>query len=190
MSENTNIAYLESMKVPTDSFVQAGLFMSQHLPTNEADAKAIVKQLTGRDVSGRGKHPLFVPLVAAYAVQIVVRAHIEGVVIKAIEVLQEARERAESFTSPDGEFAWTLAGYSDTDAEIEDADPEAVRAGRAKKGAKKVLGLRVYRNEIAGPYADGEMTRKEAIAILVEQVGLSHAGASTYFANFTSGKWV
>lgn len=178
------IKYLNDLGVPTRSQIAAGQHMSQNLPTLEK-AKEILKALTGHSVSERGQHPLYVPFVAAYAVQLTVRSALAEEAVKAVDLLNEAKARADEFTKPDGKLAWTLAGYEDGKAEIENAEPEAVKAGKAKKGARKVLGLRIYNEKIAGK----ELTRKEAIAILMEEVGLSAAGASTYYANFKSGKW-
>ncbi len=50
---------------------------------------------------------------------------------------------------------------------------------KPKKGAKKELAMAVYAEQIVGKID----TRKEAIAILVKETGLTEAGASTYYAN-------
>ena len=178
---NQAITYLDSIGVPTASRIDAGKYMNQHLP--EVDkAKEIIKSVTdGLSVSERGQHKLFVPFVAAYVVQLAVTNYLAQVEMSRSDLLAQAKVSAANMIENN---AWAFAGV-DTKADIEDADPEAVKAGQAKKGARKVLGLRVYQAQIAGK----EMTRKEAIAILMTEVGLTAAGASTYFANFKSGKW-
>ena len=50
---------------------------------------------------------------------------------------------------------------------------------KPKKGAKKELAMQVYAEFIK----DKVVARQEAIAILVDKVGMTPAGASTYFAN-------
>jgi len=50
---------------------------------------------------------------------------------------------------------------------------------KPKKGAKKILAMEVYAEDIKNKVT----ARKDAIAILVEKVGLTPAGASTYYAN-------
>lgn len=53
-----------------------------------------------------------------------------------------------------------------------------------KKGDKKVIAKKVYEEN------KGKVnTRKEWIALLVKEVGLTEAGASTYYANLKSGKY-
>jgi hypothetical protein len=182
------IDFLNARGIPTNSFVAAGQHMSQNLPQGE-DALKIVKELTGVDLNTTGRHPLYATFTAAYAVQILVRATLEGQVLKAMDLLAAAEKEAREYTDPNGRLAWTLAGFEDQKAEIENADPEVVKAGKAKKGARKVLALKVFNEQIAGKVEAGEMTRKEAIAILMTEIGLSAAGASTYYANFKSGKW-
>jgi len=62
-----------------------------------------------------------------------------------------------------------------------DKEPKLDAEGnvKPKKGAKKELAMEVYANDIKGKID----VRKDAIAILVEKVGLTPAGASTYYAN-------
>lgn len=53
-----------------------------------------------------------------------------------------------------------------------------------KKGDKKITAKRVYEEN------KGKInTRKEWIALLVKEVGLTEAGASTYYANLKAGKY-
>ena len=67
-----------------------------------------------------------------------------------------------------------------------DAEPRLDAMGnvKPKKGAKKEMARKVYDEQIKD--VEG-MTRKAAIEILVEEVGLSPAGASTYYANLKKG---
>lgn len=178
------IALIAAAGIPTDSYVQAGLHMNRNLPTPERGVE-LITELTGEapatDTDGR-----VVQFTAAYLVQALVRRHVEGAVVDAVEALTEARQSALDLIEKQG---WLFAGVEDEKADIENVEPEVVKAGKAKKGARKVLALRVYNEQIAGKVEAKEMTRKEAIAILMTEVGLSAAGASTYYANFKSGKW-
>jgi len=54
---------------------------------------------------------------------------------------------------------------------------------KPKKGAKKDMAKKVYNDLIK----DKVTARKDAIAILVKEVGLTPAGASTYYANLKKG---
>ena len=55
---------------------------------------------------------------------------------------------------------------------------------KPKKGSKKILAIQVY-NE----HKNDGMSRKEFIQLLVDKVGLTPAGASTYFHNLQSNTW-
>jgi hypothetical protein len=56
---------------------------------------------------------------------------------------------------------------------------DALGKPKRKKGAKKELAKKVYNEKIAGK----QLTRKQAIAIIAEEVGMTPAGASTYYGN-------
>ncbi len=82
-----------------------------------------------------------------------------------------------------GEMPWVVKEY-ETYAH-EDHGPvklDAVGAPKRKKGAKKALAIEVYNRE-----KGTERTRKEWIDLLMEEVGLSKAGASTYYASLKNG---
>lgn len=78
------------------------------------------------------------------------------------------------------ENPWVFAKPDD------DAPPKLNADGSLapKKGDKKVIAKKVY-DENKGKIN----TRKEWIALLVKEVGLTPAGASTYFANLKAGKY-
>lgn len=178
-------AFLEKLGVPVNSHVAAGVHMNRNLPTVDR-ANEILEALTGETLDPSvSSNAMFVPFVAAYAVQTYVRNLVRGEVMDRVDLLASARAEAEAKLE---EFAWTFATDGET-TDIENVEPEVVKAGKAKKGARKVLALRVYNEKIKDAVAEGTMTRKVAISILVDEVGLSAAGASTYYANFKSGKW-
>lgn len=174
------IEHLEGIGVPVNSPIRTAQYMNDHLP-NVDQASAMIQTLTNASCSDEGKDRLYVPYVAAYVVFLAVKAHVKNETMKMLDILSNAKQNADAFLD---ELAWTFVG-EEAKAEIENADPEIVKAGKAKKGARKVLALKVYNEHIA----DKDLTRKEAIAVLVEHVGLTPAGASTYYANFKSGKW-
>lgn len=67
------------------------------------------------------------------------------------------------------------------------SEPKIDAAGNIAppKGAKKIKAKALYKEKIEGKV----ITRKEAIELLCKEVGLTPAGASTYFSNFKSGLW-
>lgn len=173
------IGKIQTFGAPVGSYVAAGSYMNQNL-LQLTDAKALIQTLTNKSCSERGKDPRFVPFVASYVVMLTVKAHLMDQSLRMFDILTEAKAKSEKFLV---EMAWSFV-EDDSKAEIENAAPELVRAGRAKKGARKVYGAKVFAKKIKGK----DLTRKEAIAILMEDVGLSQAGASTYYANFQPGK--
>lgn len=82
------------------------------------------------------------------------------------------------------ENPWSVKEYVSED---DDGEPKLDAAGnpKQKKGAKKELAKKVWADN-----ADKQTTmkRKEWIALLCEEVGLTPAGASTYYANLKKGK--
>lgn len=174
------IEKIEKFGAPVNSQIAAGQYMNQNL-LDLVDAKALIQTLTNHSCSERGKDERYVPYVAAYLVMLAVKSHLIGESVRMLDLLTEAKTRSEKFIE---EMAWSFV-ESENKAEIENADPELVKAGRAKKGAKKVLALKIYKSKIKGK----DLTRKESIAVLMEEIGLSAAGASTYYANFKNGKW-
>lgn len=192
MTVEEAVAQLETEGVPTDSVIRAAQYIND-LMLNTPQAADKVKALTGETVDG--EHIMRVPLVYGYLVQGLVKAHVAKQSAQILDLLVKAKSQADSLIE---EQTWMFIADEDTRAEIENADPEVVKAGKAKKGARKVLGLKIYNDRIKGNVVKvkkgaevpaGKMVRKEAIAILMEEVGLTSAGASTYFANFESGKW-
>lgn len=181
MSEvQSAIAKIKTYGAPTRSYVKAGSYMNANLP-RLSDAKALIQELTNKSCSERGKDPRYVPTVAAYVVMLTVKAHLMNQSLRMFDILTEAKAKSEKFLV---DMAWSFV-EDESKAEVENAPPELVIAGRAKKGARKNLGLKIYNKKIRGK----DLTRKEAIAVLMEEVGLTQPGASTYYANFKNGKW-
>lgn len=173
------VAELEARGVPTDSVIRGAQHVND-LMLSPTQAHNLLLQMTGEDVDGA--HHMYTPLTYGYLVQNVLRAHLAQQSADLLDLLTRSKQQAEELIEKQ---AWMFIASEDDRADIENADPEVVKAGKAKKGARKVLGLRVYKDKIEGK----DLKRKEAVAILVDEVGLTPAGASTYYANFKSGKW-
>lgn len=173
------VAHLETEGVPTDSVIRAAQHVNDLLLSTPQAADK-VNALTGEKVEG--EHVMRVPLVYGYLVQGILKAHVASESAKLIDILAQAKVQADDLIE---KSSWMFIADEDARQDIENADPEVVKAGKAKKGARKVLALRVY----AAKIVDKDLTRKEAIAILCEEVGLTPAGASTYYANFKNGTW-
>ena len=176
------VARLEMEGVPTDSFIKASQHVNAHLPTGQQATDRILAMTGEKVVAETDEHVMQLPLTYAYLVQSIVKAKIAKASAKLIDVLVAAKVSAAELVDKQ---AWLFIADEEARQDIENADPEVVKAGKAKKGARKVLALKIYRDQIEGK----DLKRKEAIAILVEEVGLTQAGGSTYYANFKNGNW-
>ena len=78
---------------------------------------------------------------------------------------------------------WSVKDYETFTHESDaPAKLDAVGVPKRKKGAKKALAIEVYNRE-----KGTERTRGEWIELLMGEVGLSKAGASTYYAGLKKG---
>lgn len=112
-----------------------------------------------------------------YTFRYVVQEALQNREMRGKELVALAYEKAKAFLAAN---AYVLAKPE------ADATPKLDAAGnvKPKKGAKKEMALRVYNEQIKD--VDG-MTRKRAIEILMEEVGMTAGGASTYYANLKKG---
>jgi len=73
--------------------------------------------------------------------------------------------------------------FAKPEAEAGEPKLDATGKPKPKKGAKKEMAIKVYNEKIK----DKDLSRKEAIQILMDEVGMSAGGASTYYANLKKG---
>jgi hypothetical protein len=138
---------------------------------NLNDAVNHIVNLTGRDAPSDDAREL------DYTIRYLVGEAIATPTGDAKDLLAIAYQKATRFISSH-QFVFAVG-------EDENATPKLDAAGKPKqkKGAKKENARRVYDEKIRNT----DTTRKEAIAILVEEVGLTPAGASTYYAQLKKG---
>ena len=120
----------------------------------------------GRDVLGNDDHAR---IQVGYVIQLAVEANMEGVDLDDNTLYTEATKRAHEFIV---EMPWVFA--------TKDEAPKLDAAGNAKpkKGAKQIQAYEVYVRLIE---SDG--TRADIIQAFQDEVGLTIAGATTYFYN-------
>lgn len=113
-----------------------------------------------------------------------------GVPLDELDVLVKAKERALKFvTNPSTQYYFakadpTASGQPTTDvAFAASVDVKvAVKAdGSIKKGGKEVLAIALYEKHVKN--AETPLTNQEFIAVLVKELGMSKAGATTYNYN-------
>lgn len=112
-----------------------------------------------------------------YVVQTIVRAYADSTgPVDLAEVYAKSFQRAKKYIET---HPWVFATGED-----ENASPRLDHNGniQPKKGDKKVMAKKVY-EENKGK----NLTRKEMIELLVKEVGLTPAGASTYEYNLRTG---
>ena len=116
-----------------------------------------------------------------YAVQETIRASYSADVLDMAEIASEVERLIEKLRIKHPTLFKT---YENVD-EFGSPKLDAIGKPKRKKGAKKELAKSVYNQHIR----DKGLTRKEAIAIIMEKVGMSQQGASTYYHNLKSGKY-
>lgn len=166
---------IKEQDVPIASVVKA----AQHLGMSGIGQLANVeyarriKELTGKDVSYDSDE--LYRMVYGYLVVESIKESEHTDILDADELLERAETKAGVLITT---HSWMFV-KSETEPKLDtEGNP------KPKKGAKKELAKKVYDEKIK----DKVTARKEAIAILVEEVGLTPAGASTYYANLKSGK--
>ena len=174
---NKAIEQIEAYDIPTHSYVAAIQYLNDRPQLNDADYMKRIEELVGYSVTITDEHmPRYAYL---YLVQELIRAslNINTDVIQPVAIYEIAYDRAAEFLK---ENSYIFATPD------EDSEPKLDAAGniKPKKGKKKELAKEVYVADIEGK----ELSRKDAISILMEKVGLSAGGASTYYANLKNGK--
>ena len=169
------IEQIEAYDIPTHSYVAAIQYINEGAELTDADYLLRIEQLVGYSVEITAEHmPRYVYL---YLVQEIIRTSLKGEDFRVVNVYDIAYKRAEEFLEMN---QYIFATSDDTKPVKLDAAGNV----KPKKGAKKELAKKVYVADIEGK----ELSRKDAIAILMEKVGLSAGGASTYYANLKNGK--
>lgn len=161
---------LRKQKVPVDSPTSA----AQHLGLNGigklADKEYVkrIKELVG--INAKFEDSNMYRMSYAYMVTDIIKATDNTDKPDVSKIWRTAKVKAAKLVK---DQPWMFAST--------DAEPKLDAEGnvKPKKGAKKDLAMEVYRDHIVGKID----VRKDAIAILVEKVGLTPAGASTYYAN-------
>lgn len=170
------IATIAALGIPTRSQAAAIQHFRDHDPVwhrQTADTyQDLIIRITG--VSAQSEDALELE----YAFRYTVTTAIEQPDLTGHTLVNLALARAQNFIA-DHPYV-----FAEPDEDL-DAPPKLDAQGKpkAKKGAKKEMARKVYDEKIRN---EG-LTRKESIAILVEEVGLSPAGASTYYANLKKG---
>lgn len=171
------IETIRDQKVPVNSVVAA----AQHLglngigQLNDDEYVRRIKEITGKSVKFESSD--MARMTYSYLVAVAIEETNHTDILDAEALLKKATEKASKLVE---ENSWMFAKA--------EAEPKLDASGnvKPKKGAKKELAMKVYAEDIK----DKVTVRKDAIAILVEKVGMTPAGASTYYANLKKNNGV
>lgn len=130
--------------------------------------------LPGVAIPASFDHPKMAQYVFRYVVQNLAIAHRDNSDIDLSAILQKSTMQARKWIT---ENSWIFAA---------DEQPKLDANGNIAppKGAKRILARRVYDEH---KEEGKQWTRKEWIKLLVEKVGLTESGASTYYHNLKKG---
>lgn len=171
---NPLIEIIKSQNVPVSSVCSA----AQHMglsgigQLNDSDYIDRIEAISGEKVAFTD--PNMYRITYSYLVTEIIRFSDNSDMLDVENILLMAKAKALTLVTDN---PWMFA--------VVDGEPKLDASGnvKPKKGAKKDMAKKVYNDLIKGKVT----ARKDAIAILVKEVGLTPAGASTYYANLKKG---
>jgi len=169
----TPIQHLESYKIPTTSQPKAIRHISELELTGTVFRNRIA-ELTGTTVDLSDKQAEFT---YKYMVQNIISRTANDKVLDMSDIYVASSKQASNFI---GQNQHVLIEKESTYKPKVNSDGTK----KPKKGSKKILAIQVYNDN-----KDKNLSRKEFIALLVKDVDLTPAGASTYYSNLKSEKW-
>lgn len=172
-----SIEQLEAYNIPTHSYVAAIQYLNDRTELSDAEYIKRIEELVGYSVTISTAHlPRYAYL---YLVQELIREslNLNTDVMAPVAIYEAAYRKAEAFIIENSYI------FATSDDEDKPTKLDAAGNIKPKKGKKKELAKEVYVANIEGK----GLTRKEAIGILMEKVGMSSGGASTYYANLKKG---
>lgn len=169
---------IQNYGIPTNSYIKAVQFVNDQGLLSQEEYQRRVGELLGQDVTFTDEDQA--RLFYLYVVQETVRAGDEADIDT---VKQEAERRVGDFNE---NMSWVFVTAEDNKSEEDKSSNKTDAQGNPKprKGRKKELAKQVWNEN-----KDKGLTRKQFIELLVEQVGLTKAGASTYYSNLKAGRY-
>lgn len=172
------IEKLQAQRIPTQSFVAAVQHLTQeHLPPE--DYRAAIFELSGHETQASDEYVRHHYL---YLVQETIRQFNKTGTVDMGEMFKLSAERATHFITNN---PWVFSKPEDESSPSYRA-PKLDAAGnpKQKKGAKRDQAVALWKK-----HKDENLSRKQWIDLLVKEVGLTPAGASTYHSNLRSGAY-
>ncbi len=181
---------ITDLGIPTDSIIHA----VQHIqsqdethhynifgPYSQQEYEQMITEIMGLDETPTYDSWKIARVYFGYTVQETLRMFNTGDRPDIDELWIEINRRAEHFMK---DQPWAIKDYTAEAAE-DNQKLDASGNPKQKKGAKKDAAKKLWDEN---PDKQTTLARKEWIAMLCEEVGLSSAAASTYYANLKNGK--
>jgi len=165
----TPLEIIESYGAPTGSYIHAiRFFREDHAPLTKEECEKGVAEIIGMDGVPSYRNQKEATLYFLYCVQETIRAYNTGEIPDMSEVWNDVVRRATEYISSS---PWAVKDY-DSEQTADDGTP------KQKKGAKKEQSRALYVK-----LNDGSHTRDDIINAFMDKLGMSKAGATTYFHN-------
>lgn len=157
------IELISKYNITTDSYIKAVQELNAESLT-DVEYLDRIEELVGGTVDLKGASPKYTYMY-----------FVENVIKNGENYwLNDSIERARKFVD---KYDWAMK--KETPQQNEET---IVKTG--KKGAKKIQAIKLYNER-----KNEEMSRKQWIELLISEIGLTKAGASTYFHNLKTGQY-
>lgn len=173
---------LKERLIPTTTHFDAARYVAaQYAGCSKAQYESLITSVCGVEV--HTNHTKEAELLFGYLVVESVKQHHEGFVVKGNEIIEVAKQKTNQFLINNPWIA--VQGETTTTTTTEDGVVVQHTSSKKKGGAsKKELCIALFNED-----GNNTKTRKELIAVFVEKLGLTPAGASTYVHNCQKGLW-
>lgn len=161
---------------PTDSYISAVQHLAQQTDVDKAEYERRIQEIIGLLEPPECQSWYVARVLFMYVVQETIREFNQGLIPLMEDILQISQERTDLYVelNPWNETRFNIERGLKVDVDVETGEEGPATA--TKKGAKKDVTERLFKDlKSAGA------SRQKIIDAFVEQVGMSKAGATTYF---------
>lgn len=168
----TPLEIIEEFGCPTDSYIRAvHYFRQDYRDLSKVEHEKVIADIIGGDHAPSYDTEKEAELYFLYTVQETVRAFLGGTIPEMSDVWETVQHNMKEFM---GKNPWCVKDYQSK--LTTEADKETPRRKKGAKGAKA--------REIYIGLNDGKNDRPTIIQAMIDQAGMTKAGATTYFHNF------
>jgi len=172
---------IEEFGAPTHSYIEAVQHFNDRVNLTQSEYEKGYNDIIGTVTKVEFNDHTLARYHFLYAVQETIKASFDGVPDMVVVVDEIEKHVAKLKAS----YPYLFKNSISPSGKPEPKQMDAAGLPKRRKGTKKKLTKEVYVEFIEGK----DLTRKEAIAILVEKVRLKETVASTYYSNCKKGKF-